>query len=77
MSNFDTQYQRNLNNSQRQSRRSVQRMVRCAFTPAEAEHIWWLIKTNEMAGWYCGKKEQYWKRSERIKAKLANDRAKP
>jgi len=54
-----------------QSPGSVQRMVRCTFTGAEAEHVWWLIKSNEMEGWYCGNREQYWKRSERIKAKIA------
>ena len=55
-----------------QSRRSVQRMVRCAFTASEACHILSLIACNERNGEYTAPRAQYWERSERIKAKLAS-----
>jgi hypothetical protein len=53
-----------------QFRRSVQRIVRCAFTESEAGHILSLIAGNERNGEHTAPREQYWKRSERIKSKL-------
>jgi hypothetical protein len=50
----------------------AQRMVRCAFTASEARHILSLIACNERNGEHTAPQEQYWKRSERIKAKLAS-----
>ena len=55
-----------------QSRRSEQRIVRCAFTASEACHILSLIACNERNGEHTAPKDQYWKRSERIKSKLAS-----
>jgi len=47
-------------------------MTPVKFTPAEAGHILSLIHVNAREGWYYRPKEQYWKRSERIKAKIQN-----
>lgn len=46
--------------------------ITCTFTNAEADHIWALIKTDEQYAKYTGLRKQYWKRSERIKSKLAS-----
>lgn len=40
------------------------------FTNAEINHLLSLIEANERDGWYYAPRDQYWKRSERIKAKL-------
>jgi hypothetical protein len=48
------------------------RFVRCTFTVSEAGHILSLIECNERNGEYTAPKDQYWKRSERIKSKLAS-----
>ena len=40
-------------------------------TRAEIRHIQTLILDNECEGWYSGPKDQYWKRSGRIKVKLS------
>jgi len=45
-------------------------LVRCAFTESEAGHILSLIAGNERNGEHTAPREQYWKRSERIKSKL-------
>lgn len=42
------------------------------FTKAEIHHLQSLIEVNEREGWYYGNKDQYWKRSNRIKEKLSN-----
>jgi hypothetical protein len=42
-------------------------------TKAEIGHILTLISVNDREGWYYGNKEQYRKRSERIKYKLTKD----
>ena len=55
-----------------QSRRSVQRIFRYAFTASEVCHILSLIACNERNGEHTAPQDQYWKRSERIKAKLAS-----
>jgi hypothetical protein len=39
-------------------------------TKPEAEHLLTLIQNNEREGSYYAPKEQYWARSNRIKAKL-------
>lgn len=39
-------------------------------TEVEANFILTLIENNENEGWYYGNKEQYFKRLERVKAKL-------
>jgi len=52
--------------------RKMQRMVRCAFTASEANHILSLIACNERNGEHTAPQDQYWKRSERIKTKLAS-----
>ena len=41
-----------------------------SLTKAEISHLLYLIEVNERDEWYYGNKEQYWKRSERIKEKL-------
>ena len=48
----------------------IRRVVRCAFTESEAGHILSLIACNERNGEHTAPREQYWKRSERIKSKL-------
>ena len=42
-------------------------------TKSEIGHILTLISVNDREGWYYGNKEQYRKRSERIKYKLTKD----
>jgi hypothetical protein len=49
----------------------VQRLVRCAFTRMEAEHLHYLLFNNKQEGWYCGPREQYWNRHDRILNKLS------
>lgn len=49
---------------------SQQRIVRCAFTRTEAEHLWNLLWDNKRSGEYYGPREQYWKRHDRICDKL-------
>jgi len=61
-----------MNTTETQSQHSVQRMVRCAFTTSEVFHILSLIARNERNGEHTAPQDQYWKRSERIKAKLAS-----
>ena len=61
-------------------RRSLNRLVRCALTTAEASHLLYLIEVNERDKWYIEPREQYWTRSQRIKAKLtgaSNEKALP
>lgn len=48
----------------------LDRIVRCEFTAVEARHILFLIYANEDRGEYIAPRDQYWMRSERIKAKL-------
>jgi len=48
----------------------TQETVRCAFTASEVCHILSLIACNERNGEHTAPQDQYWKRSERIKAKL-------
>jgi len=52
-------------------------LVRCAFTESEAGHILSLIAGNEQTGEYTAPREQYWKRSERIKSKLLKCNVSP
>lgn len=49
-------------------------IVRIAFTECEADHILSLVENNERDGTYTSPREQYWKRSERIKSKLTSAR---
>ena len=51
-------------------RRCHQGMVRCDITLSEAMHILSLIGDNERNGEYTAPRNQYWARSNRIKAKL-------
>lgn len=44
------------------------------WTPSEIEHMLYLIHVNELEGWYCHTKEQHWKLSNGIKAKLLQAR---
>ena len=46
--------------------------VRCCFTASEACHLLNLIARNEQSGEYNAPKDQYWKRSDRVKAKLTS-----
>jgi hypothetical protein len=41
-----------------------------AFTKAEIRHLLYLIEVNERDGWYHSPREEYWKRSDRIKKHL-------
>ena len=46
------------------------RVVRCKLTLCEANHLLSLMADNERNGEYYGPREQYWRRSERIKKKF-------
>lgn len=41
-----------------------------SFSESELSHILTLISENHREGWYYGPRDQYWKRSDRIKEKI-------
>ena len=54
----------------RRAENTPQPLTPIDLTLAEAKHILSLISVNTRDGWYHSPREQYWKRSERIKEKI-------